>query len=420
MSVSPAQKTWWLGTACLLLAWYSLSDAKASSYRVIYQFAGASDGANSVATLTKDGEGRLYGTTEAGGSDGLGIVFRLTKPVSGNGRWAEEILHSFSSLDEGYNPADPLILGPSGEVYGTTSGGGTAGGGGTIFRLDNLPGWPLTVLHSFGSSPDGGYTDTGLVFGANGLLYGDSPGQSLRDYGMAFSISPLGDAVEYDIIEKFGSSPGGYGPSQLVATAKGKLYGTSTIGGTLYGGTAFSLSLDSKGVWRETTLYNFGAPGDIVNPGNPLLIGHGVLEGSLFGCDEGGLHGQGAVFRLDRPQQADSLWTETILYNFGDQLGDPLDRDREHCGLTQDASGKLFGTTYVGGANGGGAFFELDPPVTGTTAWSEKVLHSFGGFATVPKGNGANSPPLRIGGVFYGTTYATDATGGGVVWEITP
>ncbi len=93
--------------------------------------------------------GALYGTTSAGGSaasasacpasyyvfGGCGIVFELTPPSTPGGAWTESVLHSFSGQDgDGAISQAALILSSSGELYGTTSAGGTAGKG-TVFSL---------------------------------------------------------------------------------------------------------------------------------------------------------------------------------------------------------------------------------------------------------------------------------------------
>jgi uncharacterized repeat protein (TIGR03803 family) len=51
------------------------------------------DGANPFAGLIQDGAGNLYGTTTSGGSDSYGVVFKLG--ATGN----ETVLHSFDGGD---------------------------------------------------------------------------------------------------------------------------------------------------------------------------------------------------------------------------------------------------------------------------------------------------------------------------------
>jgi uncharacterized repeat protein (TIGR03803 family) len=96
--------------------------------KVLYSFAGGRDGAHPVAGLI-DVNGTLYGTTRDGGANGLGTVYSVS--VSG----AEKVLYSFTGRKgDGANPVAGLIN-VKGTLYGTTFEGGTHGGDGTIFAL---------------------------------------------------------------------------------------------------------------------------------------------------------------------------------------------------------------------------------------------------------------------------------------------
>jgi uncharacterized repeat protein (TIGR03803 family) len=99
---------------------------------ILYNFAGGWDGASPGGNLIADSTGALYGVTSGGGSasgPGLGTAFKLVPTKSG---YTEIILHRFNDRGDGTNPAG-LIAGPTGEIYGTTSNGGS--GFGAIFKL---------------------------------------------------------------------------------------------------------------------------------------------------------------------------------------------------------------------------------------------------------------------------------------------
>jgi uncharacterized repeat protein (TIGR03803 family) len=81
--------------------------------------------------LIFDAMGNLYGTTTYGGVHGDGTVFELT-PKAG-GVWQERVLRSFDSTDGG-NPYSGLIFDASGNLYGTTYGGGTHSDG-AVFEI---------------------------------------------------------------------------------------------------------------------------------------------------------------------------------------------------------------------------------------------------------------------------------------------
>ena len=135
---------------------------------VIYPFTGIADGANPASTLIQGADGNFYGTTADGGSAGYGTVFR----VSPQGTFT--LLYTFtSSAGDGAYPYTGLVIDSAGNIYGTTSGGGTSGvgklGGGTVFRI--APNGTETVLYSFNGnisgSVDGAYPNA-LVLGSGG------------------------------------------------------------------------------------------------------------------------------------------------------------------------------------------------------------------------------------------------------------
>jgi uncharacterized repeat protein (TIGR03803 family) len=83
----------------------------------------SADGANPVAGPIMDSQGNLYGTTQSGGKNGQGIVFKLAPPYGQN---SETVLHTFTGGNDGMNPTAGLIMDNSGNLYGTaTYGGGT-------------------------------------------------------------------------------------------------------------------------------------------------------------------------------------------------------------------------------------------------------------------------------------------------------
>ncbi len=111
---------------------------------VLYSFGGGTDGAVPVAGVAFDGAGNLYGTTSAGGTAGYGTIFQLTPPGAA---WTETKLHDFQNSDDGSVPYAGLIY-KKGNFYGAATQGGTAEGG-TIFELTPAGGgWNFTVLYS--------------------------------------------------------------------------------------------------------------------------------------------------------------------------------------------------------------------------------------------------------------------------------
>jgi hypothetical protein len=93
---------------------------------VVYNFGtNPNDGGIPNGGLIFDSGGNMYGTTQYGGPNFAGNVFELTP--SGNGAWTETIIYNFCSLSnclDGGVPLAGLISDTSGNLYGTTAGGG--------------------------------------------------------------------------------------------------------------------------------------------------------------------------------------------------------------------------------------------------------------------------------------------------------
>jgi uncharacterized repeat protein (TIGR03803 family) len=142
-------------------------DAK-GKLTLLHSFTGTPDGEDPQSGLLRDAAGNLYGTTQFGGiNGGFGTVFKL------NAKGKLSLLHSFGAKPDGQNPFSGLIRDSAGNFYGTTFYGG-AYGYGTVFKLDTAG--KLTVLHSFNNSPDGSTPIAGLVMDKTGNLYGTTVG----------------------------------------------------------------------------------------------------------------------------------------------------------------------------------------------------------------------------------------------------
>jgi uncharacterized repeat protein (TIGR03803 family) len=202
-----------------------------------------------------------------------------------------------------------------------------------------------------------------------------------------------------------GGADGGQSQGGVIFDNAGNLYGTTYFGGTYNAGTVFELS-PSNGSWNETVLYSFTGGSDGAYPMAGLTFCHGNLYGTTL---EGG-GGRGVVFELALTNE----WKQSVIYNFSAQG----DGEEPYGGLTCDAAGALYGTTYTGGIYGGGTVFKLTQIAASSTKgkWSETVLHSFG------KGNDGMNPQGTVVLDKQGNVYGTTTDGGygrGTVFELT-
>jgi uncharacterized repeat protein (TIGR03803 family) len=157
------------------------------SETVLHSFGGSGDGSGPSGNLVADATGNLYGTTTAGGADNAGTVYEM----SPSGRtWTETVLYSFTGGADGNQPVDGVAL-HNGTLYGATASGGTAGGGGTVFKLmQNGSSWTETVLHSFpqpGGS-DGSSPTAHPIVDASGAIFGTTIYGGHNDHGTAYRI----------------------------------------------------------------------------------------------------------------------------------------------------------------------------------------------------------------------------------------
>jgi uncharacterized repeat protein (TIGR03803 family) len=269
------------------------------------------------------------------------------------------------------------------------------------------------VLHSFqANSRDGIHSFSTLIFDASGNFYGTTQNGGAYGYGTAFEFSPhAGGGWTEKILHNFNNNgKDGYAPiAGLTFDAAGNLYGTTSQGGLHYAGTVFKLVPHAAGNWTETILHSFGAATDGYGPDYSGLVidsagnlyGTTVNGGIGTGC---GSFGCGTVFELT-PTSSGS-WTEAILHSFSNN---GTDGELPEAGLTLDAVGNLYGTTFQGGAGlctggsvGCGTAFELIPTVGG--AWTEVILHDFtynfiDGYGLV------SGLTLDAAGNLYGTTF---------------
>ena len=162
---------------------------------IIHYFGqGNGDGNGSVAGVIFDGAGNLYGTAAAGGQFGFGAVFELTP--NGSGSWTETILYNFAGGNDGATPESNLTRDSEGSLYGTTLYGGetkncNGNGCGTVFKLTSQGGrWTESLFRFTKSVADGYWPKAPVLLDATGDVYGTTTSGGTEDdnFGVAFRI----------------------------------------------------------------------------------------------------------------------------------------------------------------------------------------------------------------------------------------
>ena len=362
---------------CLLASLPTITVAQtnndANVIGVDYVFKGTDGGLPTA--LIEDTAGNLYGTTSSGGS-GFGVVFKLDTAHH------ERVLHVFAGPD-GRLPRGSLVSDRFGSLYGTTAFGGAADLG-TVFKID--PNGKETVLHSFTGSPDGRNPDAGMVMDVAGNLYGTTEFGGTSDLGTIFQIDASG---QHRVLHSFtgDSTDGSHPKAGLIVDSAGNLYGTTFSGGSDGKGTVFLFDTKQN---TEHILYNFSGGTD---GGNPLGGITRANDGTLYGtAGFGGVArrhgccrpGAGVVFSLTGTSQ-------NVLYTFTGGVDGAVPS-----GDLVLSNGVLYGTTQLGGRGHRGTAFSLRLADS-----LETVLHGFTG-----KADGATPQAglsMNAAGVLYGT-----------------
>lgn len=304
--------------------------------------------------LIFDPAGNLYGTTATGGVHDKGVIFELTP---GPGAWKETVLYSFCpkpGCKDGGAPSSGVVMDGSGNLYGAA---------GVAYELAREnDGWKEVVLHHFaGKNGDGDDAEGGVIRDASGDVYGTTRGGGVQcgstTCGTVYKLTPEPDGKwKETILHRFdnngvdGITPGG---GALFMDASGDLYGT-TAGGGCCGGVTFQLARSEDGHWKETILYEFPGGEDGEEPGAGVVMdaARNLYGTTIYGgdpdCD------CGVVYKL--APGAKGKWVYTALHAFTG-----FDGAQPDANLIVDPRGNLYGTAATGGKYGGGIVFEIMP-----------------------------------------------------------
>jgi uncharacterized repeat protein (TIGR03803 family) len=344
--------------------------APPATVTVLVNFDGTNGDDPFTENLVQGKDGNLYGTTTYGGSSDDGIIFKMTPGGT------ITTLHTFTGVGtDGTIPLSGLVLGVDGNFYGTANQGGT-GDFGIVYKI--TPGGTFTTLHSFDET-DGAFPASALVQGTDRNFYGTTEYGVPGIYGTAFKISPSGT---FTSLVSFADS-NGYEPiGGMVQGTDGNFYGTTATGGASGFGVVFKMT--SAGTL--TTLESFDNTHGWEPEGQLIQATNGSFYGTTL---RGGASGDGEVFQIT------SAGTLSVLHSF-----DLTDGYEPNDGLVQATDGNFYGTSTGGGTgspSADGTVFEVTSGGTLTT------LYNFTGFA------GDGGAPFGgllqyTSGAFYGVT----------------
>ncbi len=358
-------------------------DPGSNTYLVKIQFEiNGSLGGNPYGSLVQASDGELYGmSSDFGGGEGVLFQYHPGASAGANKFTFNDAVFLNESNVNGLGPRGSLMQASDGKLYGMTSEGGNKNSG-VLFAYD-----PVTDVYAkkidFNGN-NGDFPTGGLLRAANGKLYGVTVEGGSRDYGVLFEYDPAANAYidKFDFDGMNGSRPRG----NLIQASNGKIYGT-TQGHDLYTPGSVLFEYDpGTGVYAKKHDFDyFNDPAGGASPHGSLMQ---ASNGNIYGTTYlGGNNGYGVLFEYVPGTNA-----YTKKFDFDDLNG----RNPEGY-LVQAPNGKLYGVTGEGGSSDDGVLFEYDPA---TGVYAKK--HDFGS----PGGYAPNgSLKLASNGKLYGTAY---------------
>jgi uncharacterized repeat protein (TIGR03803 family) len=183
-------------------------------------------------------DGKLYGTTQYGGTFNRGTVFQLT--ITGKIPKLK-IIHNFNPNNEGSVPIGPVMQAIDGKLYGTTSGGGTFSQG--IVYVMTTAGGGYKVLHNFQTTTEGNASDAGFVQGSDEFLYSVMSSGGANDFGTLYKINTTGKT--FTVLHNFDKGSGGAPSATPTLHTNGLIYGVTFTGGSQNSANGVLYSFDN-------------------------------------------------------------------------------------------------------------------------------------------------------------------------------
>ena len=355
-------------------------------------FNGAENGSNPQGSLMQAGNGKLYGMTSLGGTNGYGVLFEWD-PITNT--YAKKL--DFNGDDNGSLPYGSLVQADNEKLYGMTFTGGENNYG-VLFEWDPAS-EAYTKKLDFNGNENGSNPNGSLVKADNGILYGTTTYGGSNGQGLLFDWNPVTDTYTKKL--DFGAEmKAGYPVGSLVSANNRKFYGMT--GSVIYEWDPVTNNFTNKYNFDLDVTRSVGSipKGSLVLADNGKLYGM-TMEGGVGSCCQSGA---GTLFEWD-PET--DTFTKKMDFNRADNGRNPTDL------LVRANNGKLYGMTGKGGEYDLGVLFEWNPA---TNTFTKKLDF------TGPENGGhpLGSLMQADNGKLYGMTNDGGLENSGVLFEWDP
>jgi len=336
------------------------------------------------------------------------LMLAITVATLGWGRSAQAQTFDYFAFFNGIDGDGPekVIQGTDGNFYTVTPEGGALQDG-NVVRI--TPTGEIASIYDFCSKAqcsDGSVPFSPPILGGDGNLYGVTyAGGSDLDNGSGWgTLYKMTLDGQITTLHTFCTYPcnDGTNPTGIVQAADGNLYGVTSSGGELNGGTLYQIT--TSGEFK--VVHSFCSLANCADGEWPISAPILGSDGNLYGTTSSGnqLNNSGAVYSLS----PNGTFSVVHTFSFHNTFDKSFNQGESPNAVVQDAHGNLFGTTYNGGAYEWGNIFEI------TSTLQFRVLHNF---TYGPQSGVTDAITFANDGNLYGTTGGIDAEG--TMFEIT-
>ncbi len=352
-------------------------------------FNSASSGSTPSGSLVEAPNGKLYGMTAIGGTNGLGVLFEYDYTTS---TYTKKF--DFNGTLKGSKPMGTLVKATNGKLYSLTYQGGTSDCG-VLFEYDAASNGYTKRFDMSGHGKMAGNKPQGSLVEVNGKLYGTTYIGGTKDFGVLFEYDPIFNIYTKKI--DFNGTLNGSTPcNALMKASNGKLYGVTFSGGVNDDGVLFEYDA-STGIYTKKVDLEYSTKGS-ASYGDMIQASNGKIYGT---AQSGGAGGGGVIFEYD-------ITTNTYVkkYEFtqGGSGNNPIGT------LVEALPGILYGNTAAGGANNDGILFTYDFL---TNTFTKKMDYN----SIVTGASPIASMILASNGKLYGTTNLSGFNSMGTLFE---